>query len=159
MKGKTWGNKKSLMESHNKQFRHVNLSAHWKTNCKPKENVWSTRQRDGQSPSEMAVGSVEKDVGSQRHHAFMVCHARVWIGTSTVQLVSRGNAAVLQFFDKSNSYTMEKVLHADMQLSTRSTDCWSAHPYSFCHGFFWHNRISSNRSCNTVNPLISAVLW
>ena len=31
-------------------------------------------------------------------HAFMVCHARVWIGTPTVQLVPRGNAAV-QFFD------------------------------------------------------------
>jgi hypothetical protein len=58
----------------------------------------TTRQRDGQSPSEMVVGSVEKDVGSQGHHAFMVCHARMWIGTPTVQLVSRGNAAV-QFFD------------------------------------------------------------
>jgi hypothetical protein len=32
--------------------------------------------------------------GGQRHHAFMVCHARVWIGTPTVQLVLRGNAAV-----------------------------------------------------------------
>jgi hypothetical protein len=58
----------------------------------------STRQRDGQSPTEMAVGSVEKDVGSQRYHTFMVCHARVWIGTPTVQSVLRGNAAV-QFFD------------------------------------------------------------
>jgi len=29
---------------------------------------------------------------------------------------------------KSNSYTaMKKVLHADMQLSIRSNDCWSAH--------------------------------
>ena len=56
-----------------------------------------TRQRDGQSPSEMAVDSVEKDIGGQIHHAFMVCHARVWIETSTVQLVSRSNAAV-QFF-------------------------------------------------------------
>ena len=55
-------------------------------------------QKDGQSPAEMAVGSVKKDVGSQRHHAFMVCHARVWIGTPAVQLVSRGNAA-LQLFD------------------------------------------------------------
>ena len=51
----------------------------------------STRQRDGQSPTdsvcilEMAVGSVRKDVGGQTHHAFMVCHARVWIETSTVQ--------------------------------------------------------------------------
>jgi hypothetical protein len=45
----------------------------------------TTRQRNGLSPSEMAVGSVEKDVGGQRHHAFMVCRARVWIGTPTVQ--------------------------------------------------------------------------
>jgi hypothetical protein len=57
------------------------------------------KERDGQSPSEMAVGSVEKDVGGQRHHVFMVCgHARVWIGTRTVQSVLRGNAAV-KFFD------------------------------------------------------------
>ena len=62
-------------------------------------SLLTTRQRDGQSPSEMTVGSVEKDVGSQRHHAFMVCHARVvWIGTPTVQLVSHGNVAA-QFFD------------------------------------------------------------
>jgi hypothetical protein len=30
--------------------------------------------------------------------AFMLCHARVWIGTLTVQLVLRGNAAI-HFFD------------------------------------------------------------
>jgi hypothetical protein len=47
----------------------------------------------------------------------IVCFAQLWIGTFTVQLVSRGNAAV-QFFDLFNSYTMNKVLHADMQLST-----------------------------------------
>ena len=29
MKGKTWGNKKSLMESHNKQFRRAN----WTPEC------------------------------------------------------------------------------------------------------------------------------
>ena len=82
-------------------------------------SLLTTRQRDGQSPLEMAVGSAEKDVGSQRHHAFMVCHMYVWIGTPTVQLISRGNVAV-QFLTKSNSYTMKKVFHADMQLSTRS---------------------------------------
>ena len=54
------------------------------------QRVCSCATRDGQSPSEMAVGSVEKDVGSQRHHASMVYHARVWIGTLTIQLVSRG---------------------------------------------------------------------
>jgi hypothetical protein len=31
---------------------------------------------------------------TQRHHAFMVCHARVWIGTP---IVSCGNAAVQSF--------------------------------------------------------------
>ena len=35
---------------------------------------------------------------------------------------------------KSNSYTMKKVLHADMQLSTRSNDCWSAHTLSAMNG-------------------------
>jgi len=35
---------------------------------------------------------------------------------------------------KSNSYTMKKVLHADMQLSTRSKDCWSAHILSAMNG-------------------------
>jgi hypothetical protein len=121
-----------------------------------------------------------------------------------------------------NSYTMKKVLHADMQLSTRSKDCWSARILSAMEGltqsyifkteqiFFyeWWLKIywpftrfarvfsclftfsnlnvryelcaktrknfkllraqnrsdgwwlkSKNRSCNTVNPLISAVLW
>ena len=58
-------------------------------------SLLTTRQRDGQFlPTELAVGSVEKDVGGQRHQAFMVCHARVWIGTPTVQLVLHGNAAV-----------------------------------------------------------------
>jgi len=38
--------------------------------------------------------------------------------------------AAMQLYNsltKSNSYTMKKVLHADMQLSTRSCDCWSPH--------------------------------
>jgi hypothetical protein len=67
-------------------------------------SLLTTRQRGGRSPSEMAVGSVEKDVGGQRHHTFMVCHAKVWIGTPIVQLVSRGNAAV-QFFDLNSTAT------------------------------------------------------
>ena len=54
-------------------------------------SLLTTRQSDGQSPSEMAVGSVEKDIGGQRHHARMVCHAQVWIGTPTVQLASHGS--------------------------------------------------------------------
>ena len=35
---------------------------------------------------------------------------------------------------ESNSYTMNKVLHADMQLSTRSNGCWSAHILSAMDG-------------------------
>jgi len=75
------------------------------------KGLLTTRQRDGQSPSEMAVGSVEKDVESQRHHTFMVCYARVWIGTPTVRLVLRGNAAV-QFFD-----SIQQLLHNERGLT------------------------------------------
>jgi hypothetical protein len=39
----------------------------------------TTRQRDGQSLTEMAVGSVA-NVGGWKKDAFMVCRARVWIG-------------------------------------------------------------------------------
>ena len=35
---------------------------------------------------------------------------------------------------ESNSYSINKVLHTDMQLSTQSNDCWSAH-ILFCHGW------------------------
>jgi hypothetical protein len=47
----------------------------------------------------MAVGSVEKDVWGHKHHAFMVCHVQVWIGTPTFQFVLRGKNAAVQFFD------------------------------------------------------------
>jgi hypothetical protein len=47
-------------------------------------------KKDGQSPSEMAVGSVEKDIylGSETPclHGCHGGHARVWIETPTVQL-------------------------------------------------------------------------
>ena len=65
----------------------------------------------------MAVGSVKKDVGSQRHHAFMVCYARVWIGTPTVQFCAA--MWLYSSLTKSNSYTINKVLHDDMQLNTQ----------------------------------------
>jgi len=51
----------------------------------------------------------------------------VWNGTPTVQLVRTPLWLYNSLTNKSNSYTMKKVLHADMQLSTRSNDCWSAH--------------------------------
>ena len=35
---------------------------------------------------------------------------------------------------KSSSYTVKKVLHADMPLSTRYNDCWSAHVLSAMDG-------------------------
>jgi hypothetical protein len=57
-------------------------------------SLLTARQGDGQSPVELAAGSNDKDVGGQRHYAFLVCHVRVWIGTPTIQLVLHGNAAV-----------------------------------------------------------------
>ena len=57
----------------------------------------------------MAVGSVEKDVKGQIHHAFVVCHARVWIGTPTVQFVSCDNVAV-QFLGQIQQLHNEKGL-------------------------------------------------
>ena len=43
------------------------------------------------------------------------------------------------------------------QLSTRSDDC-VGQPIFFLPWMVWHNRISPNRGCKTLNPLISAVL-
>jgi len=83
-------------------------------------SVLTTRQRDGQSPSEMDVGSVEKDVGSQRHHAFMVCHIYV---CELEPLQFNWFHAAMRLYNsltKSNSYTMKKVFRADMQLNSPS---------------------------------------
>ena len=96
-------------------------------------SLFTTRQRDGQSPSKMAVCSVEKNVGGQRHHASMVCHGER--GLESLQF--NWFCAAMRLYNsltKSNSYTMNKVLHADMQLSTRSNDCWSAHILSAMDG-------------------------
>ena len=84
----------------------------------------TTRQRDGQSPTEMTVGSVEKDLGV-RDTTPSWCVMRE-CGLEPLQL--NWLRAAMRLYDsltKSNSYTMKKVLHADMQLSTRSGDCWS----------------------------------
>jgi len=40
---------------------------------------------------------------------------------------ARAAMRLYNFLTKSNSFTIKKVLHADMQLSTKSNDCWSAH--------------------------------
>ena len=80
-------------------------------------SLFTTRQRDGQSPSKMAVCSVEKNVGGQRHHASMVCHGER--GLESLQF--NWFCAAMRLYNsltKSNSYTMKKVLHADMQLIT-----------------------------------------
>ena len=74
----------------------------------------------------MAVGSVEKDVGGQRKKPSW-CVTRecglkplryIWFCVAMRLYIS---------LTKSNSYTMKKVLHADMQLSSRANECWSAH--------------------------------
>ena len=97
-------------------------------------SLLTIRQRDGQSPSEMDVGSVEKDVGSQRHHAFMVCHIYV---CELEPLQFNWFHAAMRLYNsltKSNSYTMKKVFRADMQLNSPSK--WLlVSPYSFCHGW------------------------
>ena len=83
-------------------------------------SLLTIRQRDGQSPSEMDVGSVEKDVGSQRHHAFMVCHIYV---CELEPLQFNWFHAAMRLYNsltKSNSYTMKKVFRADMQLNSPS---------------------------------------
>ena len=104
-------------------------------------SLLTTRQRNGQSPSRDTTPSW--------------CVMREWNPHSSIGFVQQCGCTVL--LTKSNSYTkMKKVLHADMQLSTRSNDRWSARILSA--RMVWHNCISSNRSCNTVRPLISAVL-
>ena len=96
-------------------------------------SLLTTRQRDGQSPTGMAVGSVEKDVGGQRKKPSW-CVTRecglkplryIWFCVAMRLYIS---------LTKSNSYTMKKVLHADMQQSTRSNDCWSTRILSAMDG-------------------------
>jgi len=55
-------------------------------------------------------------------------------GLESLQLNCQWFAQLYNSLTKSNSYTMKKVLHADMQLSTRSKDCWSAHFLSAMDG-------------------------
>jgi len=93
-----------------------------------KEKRWTV------APLQRWLLAVLKRILGVRHHAFMVCHARVWIGTPTHSSIGLARAAMWPYnsLTKPNSYTMNKVLHADMQLSTRSNDCWSA---LHCHGW------------------------
>ncbi len=60
------------------------------------------------------------------NNPFMVRHARVCSRTSTVQLV-RAAVRLLNAFTKSKSSSAKKIIHADMQLSSWSDDCWSSH--------------------------------
>jgi len=38
--------------------------------------------------------NLEEDSDGQGHNPFLVCHARMWSGASTVQLVPGGSAAI-----------------------------------------------------------------
>ena len=96
-------------------------------------SLLTTRQRDGQSPTGMAVGSVEKDVGGQRKKPSW-CVTRecglkplryIWFCVAMRLYIS---------LTKSNSYTMKNVLQIDILLRTRSNDCWSAHILSAMDG-------------------------
>ena len=57
----------------------------------------------------------------------------VWPGAPAIQLVSRRNASVQFPFPMQHS-AMGKVLQADMQLSSRSPECWSSHDLSAMEG-------------------------
>jgi len=81
-------------------------------------SLLTTRQTDGQSPSEMAVGSVEKDIGGQRFKPSW-CVVQEF-GLEPLQFNwFRAATRLYNYLTKSNSYTLKKVLHADMQLSTQ----------------------------------------
>ena len=76
----------------------------------------------------MAVDSVEKDVGSQRHRLHGVSCVMCECGLEPLQFNWLRTA--MQLYNsliESNSFAMKLVLHADMQLSTRFNDCWSVH--------------------------------
>ena len=107
------------------------------------QTLFLTRQRDGQSLTEKAVGSVERDVGGHRHHAFMVCHASCvsvdWNPYSSIGFARQCGCSTIPWLNWISSYPMKKVLHADMQLymiqwllahapmiaGPWSNDCWS----------------------------------
>ena len=55
-------------------------------------------------------------------------------GLESLQLNCQWFAQLYNSLTKSNSYTMKKVLHADMQQSTRSNDCWSTRILSAMDG-------------------------
>eukprot|EP00983_Pelagomonas_calceolata_P087309 1156925-Pelagomonas_calceolata.AAC.5 len=67
----------------------------------------STRQRDGQSHTEVAASSAEKNSGGQGHYSLSVHHARIWSGALIIQLVP-SSIASLQFFDPMQQLHNEK---------------------------------------------------
>ena len=106
--------------------------------------IWHSRLRPVRGLSvwslQMAVAVLQRTLGVIDTTSLMVCHARVWIGTHIVQLVSYGNAAV-QIFDWFQQLHIEKgptCWHA-----AEHTDCWSAHSLSAMDGltqFYITNR-------------------
>ena len=108
---------------------------------------------DRQSPAEMVVAIVEKDVGDQRHQPSWC----VLCERGLKPLLFNWFSAAMRLYNnliKSNSYKMKKVLHAYMQLSTQSDDCWSAHIFlpRMTQSFIF------NRSCKTVSPLVCSAV-
>jgi hypothetical protein len=64
--------------------------------------------------------------GSETPHLHGVsCKSMDWNPYSSIGFARQCGCTILWL--KFYSYTMKKVSHADMQLSTRSNDCWSAH--------------------------------
>jgi len=83
--------------------------------------------------TEMAFGSAEKGSWSQRHHSSW-CVVRE-CGLEPLQF--NWFCAAMRLYNsltQCNSFTMRKVLQADMQLSSRSSECCSSHIFSAMEG-------------------------
>ena len=81
----------------------------------------------------MAFGSAEKGSWSQRHHSSW-CVVRE-CGLEPLQF--NWFCAAMRLYNsltQCNSFTMRKVLQADMQLSSRSSECCSSHIFSAMEG-------------------------
>jgi hypothetical protein len=82
----------------------------------------------------MTFDSAEKDSWSQRHHSPSWCVVRE-CGLEPLQFNwFRAAMRLYNSLTRCNSSAMRKVLHADMQLSSRSLDCWPSHVLSAMEG-------------------------
>jgi len=81
----------------------------------------------------MADDSAQEDSDGQGHNPFLVCMREC--GLEPLQFNwFRAALRLYNALTQSNSSTARKILHADMQLSSRCDDCWSSHILSAVDG-------------------------